>query len=178
VRVFRRTGLELFRWLLGELQEREEFRADIPRIASADVQARYIRRLREAVHDCLDDRLLERYFNDQDARVLPRRQTYGFPWMAQREVLPSSDDFAVRMVAPRTPVIEQASNGPLMRAIGQSWSLTSGQVALLTRLFDGEWHTMAELLSIDDGQLGRDGIRALVRDLALDGLLAVDAASG
>ncbi len=84
VRVFRRTGLELLEWLAEELREVEVFREDLPRLAARDGRLVHLARLREALVVAFDGDVLDRFFDEQDARARPRRPTYGLPWTAAR----------------------------------------------------------------------------------------------
>jgi hypothetical protein len=178
VRVFRRTGLELLEWLAEELREVEVFREDLPRLAARDGRLAYLARLREALLVAFDGDVLDRFFDEQDARARPRRPTYGLPWTAAREVLPPTDDVVVRILAPRRPVLRPTAEGFELRAMGRAWPLSAAQVDVLSPLFDGRPCPLTRLVSIDAGRLGRDGLRALIADLVLDGLLAIEALPG
>src|SRR5215217_3468756 len=81
VGVHNRTGLDLLRWLAERMRASESFRRDLPRLSSAEGRAAHAARLREELLEAWDDALVERFFEDLDARA-PSRARVELPWAA------------------------------------------------------------------------------------------------
>ncbi len=173
VGVHNRTGLDLLRWLSDQVRASELFRQDLPRLASTTERAAHNARLREELVAAWDDSLLERFYEDLDARAEPRARV-SLPWMATPDATPPEGGTIVRLLAPR-PFRLEASNGVVeFDAMGQHWRFAEGALPVLRALSERRACTVAELCEAARGRVAADTVRAFITELAREGFVTFD----
>ncbi|HYE14448.1 MAG TPA: cupin domain-containing protein, partial [Pyrinomonadaceae bacterium] len=172
VGVHKRRGLDLLRWLSERMKASEAFRADLPRFASQEERRAHSARLREEFLAEWDAEALERFFAEADAKAEPRARL-SLPWSATTEALPRDGGAVVRWAPPR-PVEFKVEGGVVeFECVGRRWRFSEDALAVLKPLSERRVCTVAELCEGAQKRLAERTVRALLRDLLLNGLVAV-----
>lgn len=172
VGVHNRTGLDLLRWLSERMRASEAFRRDLPRAASQQERAAHLKRLREELTEAFDDTLLERFYEEMDARADARARV-ELPFDAIPQQRPASLGAIVRLLAPR-PLKLEASGGVVeFEALKMRWRFAEDALVVLRTLEERRECTVAELCESARLRLDERTVRAFVRELAREGLVAV-----
>ena len=172
VGIHNRAGVDLARWLAERLRAREIFRADLPRLASAEERRRHAEAMREELLAEWDDDALGRYLEEQDAGATPRPRV-GLPWVATPAVLPPAPAAAVRWTPPRPVAFKTESGVVEFSCLKRRWRFAEAALAVLAPLAQRRACTVAELCEGAAGQLDARTVRALVRELIVHGLVAI-----
>ena len=172
VGVHNRTGLDLLRWLSERMRAREAFRRDLPRFSSRAERDAHAARLREELLSAWDDTLLERFYEDLDARAEPRARV-GLPWTATPAAEPPAASATVRLLAPRPLRLEPAGGVIEFAAVGRRWRFAEGALPVLRELEERRVCTVAELCEAAGTGLPAETVRVFVSELAFNGLVAV-----
>jgi hypothetical protein len=172
VGVHNRTGLDLLRWLSERMRASEAFRLDLPRASSTQERAAHLKRLREELLEAFDDSLLERFYEDLDARADARARV-ELPFDATPEQRPASNGAVVRLLAPRPLRLEAAGGVVEFEALKRRWRFAEAALAVLRSLEERRECTVAELCDAARARLDEGTVRAFVRELARHGLVAV-----
>ncbi|MCA1618091.1 MAG: cupin domain-containing protein [Acidobacteria bacterium] len=170
VGVHNRTGLDLLRWLSERMRASETFRRDLPRFAPAAARAAHAARLREELLTAWDDTLVERFYEDLDARA-DSRPRVELPWMAMPGAAPPAPETVVSLLAPR-PLGVEASGGVIEFAcLGRRWRFAEDAAPVLKRLVERRACTIAELHEAARGRLSLAKVQAFVAELAHHGFV-------
>jgi hypothetical protein len=172
VGVHNRTGLDLLRWLSERMRASESFRRDLPRMSSTGERAAHFERLREELLEALDDTLLERFYEEMDARADSRARV-ELPFDATPEQRPASFGAAVRLLAPRPLKLEAAGGVVEFETLKRRWRFAEDALLVLRPLEERRELTVASLCEAASGRLSDATVRAFVRELAREGLVAV-----
>ncbi len=172
VGIHNRSGVDFARWIAERMREREIFRADLPRLASIEERRRHAQLLREELLAACDADALERYLEEQDAMALPRART-GLPWTITHETLPEGTQTVLRWTAPRPVVFKRESGVIEFRCLKKRWRFAEAARVVLEPLAERRTCTVAELLEGAEGRLDAQRVRALVRELIVEGLVAI-----
>jgi hypothetical protein len=172
VGVHNRTGLDLLRWLSEQMRASEAFRLDLPRASSTRERAAHLKRLREELFEAFDDSLLERFYEDLDARADARARV-ELPFDATPEQRPASNGAVVRLLAPRPLKLEATDGVVELEALKRRWRFADAALAVLRPLEERRECTVAELCDAARARLDEGTVRAFVRELARHGLVAV-----
>jgi hypothetical protein len=167
VAITNRTGLDFLGWLQEELTSRAIFRKGLPRFATAAEQAGHMQRLRQDLFAAWDAHALQRFFFHHDARATTRPR-FSLPWSATPGVLPPSDEARVQLTIRRPAALPVA-----LLAHETLRPYASQAEELLCPLLDGQPHAIAEVCTRAAGSLDREGVRAFLGELVLQGLAAV-----
>jgi hypothetical protein len=173
VGVHKRTGLDLLRWLSEQVRASETFRRDLPRLASAGERAAHNARLREELLAAWDDSLVERFYEELDARAEPRARV-ALPWLATPDAAPPEGPTVVRLLAPRPFRLEAANGVVEFDAMGQHWRFAEAALPVLRALARRRACTVAELCEAARGGLEAKTVRAFLVELAHKGFVAFD----
>ncbi|HEX8558066.1 MAG TPA: cupin domain-containing protein [Pyrinomonadaceae bacterium] len=173
VGVHNRTGLDLLRWLGERMRASESFRRDLPRLAAPAERAAHAARLREELLAAWDEQLLERFYEDLDARAEPR-QRVELPWVATPCAPPPAPAAVVTLLAPRPLKLEPAGGVVEFDSVGRRWRFAEGALAVLRPLEERRSCTVAELCESARGRLDAARVRVFVAELARHGLVAVE----
>jgi JmjC domain len=172
VGVHNRTGLDLLRWLSERMRASETFRLDLPRTASTQERAAHLKRLREELIEAFDDTLLERFYEEMDARADSRARV-ELPFDATPRQRPASKSARVRLLSPR-PLKLEASEGVVeFDALKRRWRFAEDALLVLRPLEERRECTVAELCESAGAKLDERTVRAFVRELAQQGLVAL-----
>jgi Cupin superfamily protein len=172
VGVHNRTGLDLLRWLSERMRASEAFRVDLPRTASSAERASHLKRLREELFAAFDDSLLERFYEEMDARADSRARV-ELPFDATPEQRPASTGAEVRLLAPRPLKLEAAGGVIEFVSMKRRWRFAEGALPLLRELEARRVCTVAELCGAARGVVDEATVRAFARELARHGLVAL-----
>jgi hypothetical protein len=172
VGVHNRTGIDLLRWLSDRMRASEIFRADLPRFSSGAECARHLEQLRKEWLAEWDTDVLARYFAELDGSA-EARPRLGLPWVATPTVLPSSPQAVVQLIAPR-PLDLQVVDGVIEFSCHKKrWQFASEALLILQPLAERRVCSVAELCASAAGRLEAETVRAFLRELILNGLVAV-----
>ena len=172
VGIHNRTGLDILRWLTERMRASEAFRRDLPRMASATERAAHIARMREELLAEMDDRLLERFYDDMDAQAESRARPC-LPWGATKQMLPADSRAVVRLVAPRPLKFEEMEGTVEFSALKRRWRFKRDALLILRPLAERRVCTIDSLCEEARGVLDEQSVRAFVRELLLHGLVSV-----
>jgi hypothetical protein len=170
VGVHKRTGLDFLKWLAARMSASEEFRADLPRLASDGDGGAHAARLRDELFAAWDAGLVARYLTEYDAQALPRARA-SLPWAVSDEALPAGT--VVRWTPPR-PVELSASGGVVEFVCNRKrWRFAEPALAVLVPLAARRACTVGELCEAAAGRLDERTVRTLLRELLLHGLVVI-----
>ena len=178
VGIHNRTGLDLLRWIAERLRASENFRKDLPRLASAPERAAHMNQLRAELLAELGEDALDRFYEDFDASAQPRPHL-SLPWSAAPEILPPSNDARVRLTAPRRLELDSkarrsGADGVIeFSAQGKRWRFAAAAEVVLRPLLTGRDYSIEELCEAAKETLDERTVRAFVGELILKGLVAL-----
>jgi hypothetical protein len=131
-----------------------------------------LKRLREELTEAFDDSTLERFYEDMDARADSRARV-ELPFDATPQQRPASLGALVRLLAPR-PLKLEASGGVVeFEALKRRWRFAEDALVVLRPLEERRECGVAELCEAARPRLDEKTVRAFVRELAREGLVAV-----
>ena len=172
VGIHNRTGLDLLRWLSERMRASEAFRLDLPRASSRQERAAHLKRLREELLKAFDDALLERFYEEMDARADSRARV-ELPFDATPAQRPASHGARVRLLAPR-PLKLEATNGVVeFDSMKRRWRFAEDALLVLRPLEERRACTVAELCEAARSRLDERTVRVFVRELARQGLVTL-----
>lgn len=172
VGVHNRAGLDLLRWATERMRSSEIFRKDLPRFATEAERAAHLAALRQELLAEWDDDLLKRYFAELDGAA-DARTRLSLPWSASADVLPSAPETRVRLLAPR-PLDLKIENGVIeFSSQKKRWRFTADALLILRPLKDERVCSVAQLCEAAKGKIEEQTVRAFLKELILNGLLAI-----
>lgn len=172
VGVHNRTGLDLLRWLSERVRASETFRRDLPRMSSTVERAEHLKRLREELFEAFDDSLLESFYADMDARADTRARV-ELPFDATPRQEPASLGARVRLLSPRPLKLEAAGGVVEFDSMKRRWRFAEDALLVLRPLEERRECAVAELCEAARAKLDERTVRAFVRELAQQGLVAL-----
>src|SRR2546423_3566735 len=165
------TGLDLLRWLAERMRASETFRRDLPRLSSAQQRAAHVDRLPEGWFREFDAALIERFYEDQDARTEPRPRV-SLPLDATPHALAPPRDAHVRLLAPRPLKLEAADGVVEFDCMKRRWRFAAAALPVLRTLAERRVCAVAELCEAAREKLDERTVRALIGELSRHGLVA------
>jgi Cupin superfamily protein len=172
VGVHNRTGIDLLRWVSDQMRASEIFRADLPRFSSSTERAHHLEQLRKEFFAEWDRDVLAQYFAELDGAA-EARPRLGLPWVAMPSGLPSSLQARVYLTAPR-PLDLQVVDGVIEFSCHKKrWRFAPTALLILRPLAERRVCSVAELCEAAAGRLEEQTIMAFLRELILNGLVAV-----
>ncbi|HEX8187683.1 MAG TPA: hypothetical protein VF586_04995, partial [Pyrinomonadaceae bacterium] len=168
-----RTGLDLLRWLSERVRASEAFRRDLPRLSAPAERAAHAARLREELMAAWDDSLVEKFYEDLDARAEPRARV-ALPWAAAPGAAPPEGPAVVRLLAPRPFKLEPAGGVVEFDSMGQRWRFAEDALPVLRALSERRACTVAELCEAARGRVAPETVRAFLAELAHRGFVTFD----
>ncbi|HEX8140978.1 MAG TPA: cupin domain-containing protein [Pyrinomonadaceae bacterium] len=178
VGIHNRTGLDLLQWIKERLHASDNFRMDLPRFRTKEERALHLSRLRDELLAQWGTDVLERFYDEFDARAQARPHL-SLPWSAAPEILPPSDDARVRLTAPRHLDLRGGServgeDGVVeFSAQGKRWRFAAAALVILRPLATGRVYSISELCEAASGTLDERRVRAFLGELILEGLVAI-----
>jgi Cupin superfamily protein len=177
VGVHNRTGLDLLRWLSERVRASETFRRDLPRLAPEASRAAHAARLREELLAAWDDSLLEKFYEDLDARADSRARV-ELPWVALPAPPTPAPGASVTLLAPRPLKLEVSGGVIEFACLGRRWRFAEDALPVLSKLAERRAVTVEGLCEAARGRLDAGKVRAFVAELAQQGLVAVEDGAG
>ena len=172
VGVHNRTGMDLLRWFSEQLRASEAFRRDLPRMSSTRERAAHLNRLREEMLEAFNDGLLERFYDEMDARADSRARV-ELPFDATPRQMPASLNARVRLLAPRPLKLEASCGVVEFDSLKRHWRFAEDALLVLRPLEERRECVVAELCEAARDTLDERTVRAFVRELAREGLVAL-----
>jgi|ERR1044071_2965593 hypothetical protein len=172
VGVHNRTGIDLLRWVGDRMRASEIFRADLPRFSSSTERARHLEQLRKEFFAEWDEDVLSRYFAELDGAA-EARPRLGLPWVATPSGLPSSPQAMVYLTAPRLLDLQVVDGVIEFTCHKKRWRFASDALLILRPLGERRVCSVAELCEAAAGRLEEQTVMAFLRELILNGLVAV-----
>jgi hypothetical protein len=172
VGIHNRTGLDLLRWLTERISASEIFRQDLPRFRSDQEREAHTNRLREELLSSWTDDLLERYFDEMDQKA-EARASVSLPWAAMADVLPSTPETLVRLVAPRPLDFKIEDQVVEFSCLKKRWRFAASALPILRLLDEQRVCAVHELFKASEGKLDEQTVRAFLSELLLNGLIMV-----
>jgi len=145
-------------------------REDLPHLAGAEALVEYGERLKAAVLEAWRPEMVQEYLAHMD-RTACARPSVALPWSATPGIVPEGD-FRVRWSGARAArVIADAEGTVTVEALGRRWRFAAAARPLLEALVTGEELGTGQLIAA--AALDARIVRALLRELAAEGLVAV-----
>jgi hypothetical protein len=164
------TGADFLSWFVNRMKAAEVVREDLPHLSGAEMLVQYSERLKAAVLEAWRPELVEKYLSYMDTTACAR-PSVALPWSATPAIVPEGD-FRVRWSGARAAKVTADGEGTVsVEALGRKWRFAASARPLLEALVMGEEFGTGQLTAA----AGLDAriVRALLRELAAEGLVAV-----
>ena len=172
--IYRRTGVDLARWLAEQMKALEVFRRDLPRFGGAETRARHRAELDDALRTLWTSDVIDRFYAADTGLAAPRPHL-ALPWVATASTLPPDDQAWVRLLVPRGMADGALDRCPATIELHAAKHLIDGdRLLVLRRLADGQWRPLGQLIGASDLGVTPDRAREAVAVLVRDGLVAVE----
>jgi hypothetical protein len=177
VGVYSETGIDLMGWLQDHLRNSAAFRMNLPRFSSDSARREHMHDLRRELLALWDDDILGKFLENHQTRAESRRPTLSFPWVLGEASMP--DDPATQLVwtAPRCVKLEMANrDGEDVAVIvteARRYCFAPQAYPILQHFIRREKTSLGELFASQNGDLEHGLICSFVRELALEGLVAI-----
>ncbi|MGW8437662.1 hypothetical protein ACWGKS_21145 [Nocardiopsis sp. NPDC055879] len=163
------TGVSFLRWMVNDLVEHDEIRADVPR--ASDEHALWVRRISKLVSDRLrSPEVVEEYWRSQD-ETSAARPVFSLPVAVTGDLTLSS---VVRFASPRGTVTSehtQAGDEVVYAAQGRRWRLSAKAAPAIAHLNRNGPTCVKELHELVP-DISEKALLGLLRRLMDDGALA------
>ncbi|HEX7332033.1 MAG TPA: cupin domain-containing protein [Pyrinomonadaceae bacterium] len=170
VGVHNRAGLDLLRWLVNRMREREMFRMDLPRFATREAMQAHLLQMRDELLSEWDDDILNQYFADLDASAMSRPRLSLA--CAPVDSLPAGD-MLVRLLAPRPLELKVESGVVRFSSQRKDWRLAVEALPILRHLDKHRLCTVAELCEVAKTEVDERRVRIFLKELLMNGLVAI-----
>lgn len=168
--IHQRTGINLLRWVEDQLRASTNFRAPLRRFATREEQKQQLLALRRELDEVLDEEVLDRFFDHQNARARSRGWA-SLPWTAAATAEPPMSA-RVELASPRKLNLFRDDSSIRFNANGRAWQFAAAAEPLLHVLERGPV-TVSELCAAASGEIDVHTVRQFVTELARQGLVAV-----
>ncbi|MFD9097858.1 JmjC domain-containing protein [Streptomyces collinus] len=153
------TPTDLMTWVCEQLLAHEDWRRDLPLLASPDVQADAVDGMRKRLAELLDGpALLARYRAAMDGQDVGRMM----PSLPYIDAVPVDGSLRVRLTTARA-VLETGPEAVTLSAAGSTWEFAPEAEAVLRPLVDGRTVDLATLA--DTAGLALEDVAGLVHEL-------------
>ena len=166
-----RTGIDLLAWFTDQMRDLEIFRRDLPRFASPEEIITHGKSLWQEVARIWDEKIIERFFSEQDATA-PARVSTGLPWAATAQIIPKDAGVHFQSVLPRMPGLRITKDTVEFAALGKRFSFSSQAGSVLRRVLSGDPFTMAQLAEFRNDELTEATLWRFLEELAKQGIIA------
>jgi hypothetical protein len=164
------TGADFLSWLANRVKAAEVVRQDLPHLAGEKALAEYSERLKTAVLEAWHTDLIQEYLRHMDVTARPR-PSLELPWGATPKIVPDGE-FRVRWNGVRPAAVNpEGEQAVSIDALGRRWRFSAEAGPLLRALVTGEEFGLRQLAAT--GGLDDESVRALLRELAAEGLVVV-----
>jgi ribosomal protein L16 Arg81 hydroxylase len=167
-------GMDLLRWIVERLRAGGLADRDLPCFAGAAERLRYSEELRNALLEGLDADLVHQYFSETGSNFKPR-PSFGLPWSATLEGMPSGRDFFVSLGACSHWDVNSDSDGGAVEVHrgGRTCRFPRSTQLILEQLEDGAPVPIRRLIDAVAGRLDEDMVRLLLTMLVKHDLVAI-----
>jgi ribosomal protein L16 Arg81 hydroxylase len=171
--IHQRTGVNLAHWMADQLRASMDFRAPLRRFGTPAEREEQLAELRRQLLKTLDDDILTRYYEHQNARARSRGWA-SLPWSAASDASPPSlpESAWVSLAAPRAVHLIRDNGSVRFDSNGRAWSFAAEAEPLLRKLSRGP-ATVGELCEAAAGSLEHSAVQQFVAELARQGLIRV-----
>ncbi|MER6406274.1 cupin domain-containing protein [Streptomyces viridosporus] len=153
------TPTDLMTWVCEQLLAHEDWRRDLPLLASPDVQADALDGMRKRLAELLDDpMLIARYRTAMDGQDVGRM----VPSLPYIDTIPADGSLRVRLTTARA-VLETGQDTVTLSAAGSVYEFAPAAEAVLRPLVDG--HTVDLATLADTAGLDLQDVAGLVQEL-------------
>ncbi len=165
-----KTGTDLISWISDRLLECPIMRQDLPRFLKGDERKAYVQTFRTLVNQELSDDVLDRFFDDDDARA-DSQSAHSLPWtIADTEL--TQRPRMVRVSAARM-TYTVGKDAVVVIGNGHKFILDLASEPVVALLLKKRTCSFAELCSGHGSGLGADEVLKLLIDFAKCGLVAL-----
>jgi hypothetical protein len=168
-----RTGLDILAWLARRLADDERMRVDLPLLAEAGEQSRYLESFRAAILSVCNDPELLTKFMRQDLHSEPRPMA-GFPWSATPSLLPEIPDHHQVVWVPSLPTEVREVNGTDTVEVdfrGRTFTFPVQAKQLIEFLRDTERVPLETFYQQFEAMFGREELGTFLADLVQHGII-------
>ena len=174
VGIFKPTAIDIIRWVSEGLQKDERIRMDAPILQDAATQTAYEVALRDAIRKAIEQPNLLRCFTQDWNDAAVARPCFSLPWSATPEVLPSSDDSIINLLAPRELELRTREDGAIDIAFnGNLFTFAGAAKPLLEFLASDLPASMAHFYQRFADQFERETLREFLIAMLKHGVIAV-----
>jgi ribosomal protein L16 Arg81 hydroxylase len=167
-----RTGLNILPWLTQRLAEDERMRVDLPLLADADEQSRYLEGFRAAILSaCSDPELLTKY-KRANLHAEPRPMV-GFPWSVTPSLLPELPDQHQLVWVSSIAEVRQSIGSDTVELDfrGQTFTFPAQAKQLIEFLQDAERVSLETFYQKFEAVFGRDELGTFLTELVQHGIV-------
>jgi hypothetical protein len=165
------TGIDFLSWFVDRLRDAPVARQDLPHLQGAAALQAHADLLRESILNAWRPGLLAEYMAHLDITA-KARPSFALPWSATPNVVPDAS-YTVQWTPKRALTIEAAGDQIAISALGRCWKFRREARPLLEVLISGGEYSGIELESIEGEMLNPVVIRSFLRELAVQGLVAI-----
>jgi len=180
--VYSETGIDLMGWLQDHLRNNAAFRMNLPRFSSGAARQQHMNDLRRELLALWDDDILAKFFEDHQTRTESRRPTLSLPWVLGDSRIPDDPATQLLWTAPRHVKLEMATrdkeNVAVMVTEARRYCFSAKAYPILQHFISTERTSLGELFASQNSDLEPGLICSFVRQLALEGLVAIKTTSG
>jgi ribosomal protein L16 Arg81 hydroxylase len=169
-------GSQLLKWFVDQLKKHPEVRMDVPHLADAEDQQRYLGRLRSLLIESWSDDLLDQFLADLDAKALPRPHV-RLPEGAIRGNATIGPDSQIRLAVGRGLWFGALNGGETVsfRANDTEWQCSTEIVPALRALSHNSARSVRDLCSLLPTSQAVPKLKIFLTALAMGGVLWVEA---
>jgi len=167
------TGLDLLRFVSGELEQDVRMRIDLQAAGDTGSRAGVMKGIVDAVTAAIGEpELFERFMKVQRGMASPR-PTLGLPWSATAEVLPDSEDALIRIATLRGYEIERFEDAIQVAFNGKALTFAAAAEPLFAYILARREFSIGEFCAHFSAEYEQETLRGFVADLARHGLISI-----
>jgi hypothetical protein len=169
-----RNGLDLLAWIQQELRSVEIYLSDLPRFLSHDEQLAHVAKLRDEFCRRFDDAVLSRFFEEHDAKAVPRPHL-SLPWGVIPGELPEDDQIPIRFLLGRSTELNVSSDRQRCELVanGMRWQFSEASEPVLRALMEHRICSVSDICTTTSAGLDRHTVRSVISELLFQGLAAI-----
>jgi hypothetical protein len=182
VGVYSETAIDLMGWLQDHLRNNPAFRMNLPRFSTETARRQHMNDLRRELLALWDGDILAKFFENHETRAESRRPTLSLPWVLGDTTIPDDPTTQLLWTAPLCVKLEMASrdgeNIAVIVTEARRYCFSAKAYPILQHFIGRERTSLGELFASQNSDLEPSLICSFVRELALEGLVAIKATSG
>lgn len=170
------TGLDLLRFVSGELEQDVRMRIDLQAAGDAGSRAGVMQGVVEAVTAAIGEPgLFERFMKFQRGMAAPR-PTLGLPWSATAQVLPDSEDAVIRVATVRGFEMEHSDEAIQVAFSGKALTFATAAEPLFAYILARREVSIGEFCAHFSGAYEQETLRGFLADLVRHGMITTGGA--